>query len=112
MTRPGWLAAEREGVGLKCILFFGDLHCPNEARKRGMCEAHYRRWRSGARGAVLNRGRLLHAKKRPLEKMLKEICRVQAEVITDQWNMLQDAGWIVRFASMAIEEGLVLCTGR
>ena len=86
---------------MKCILFFGDLHCPNESRKRGMCEAHYRRWRSGARGSVLNRGRLLHAKNRPLDKILKAICRVQAEVITDQGNRLQDAGWIVSFASMA-----------
>ena len=65
-----------------------------------MCEAHYRRWRSGARGAVLNRGRLLHAKKRPSDRILKAICRVQAEVITDQGNILLDAGWIVTFSSI------------
>ena len=86
---------------MKCSLYFGILPCPNEARKRGMCTAHYQRWMRGARGEVLNRGRLLHAKKMPLEKMLKEICRVQAEMITDQGNRLQDAGWIVSFASMA-----------
>ena len=102
---------------MKCSLYFGILHCPNEVRLRGMCDAHYQRWMRGARGEVLNRGRLLHAKKRPLEKMplekmLKEICRVQAEVIADQGNMLQYSGFIVSFASMAIEEGLVLCTGR
>ena len=89
-----------KGSGLKCILFFGDLHCPNEARKRGMCTAHYQRWIRGARGEVLNRGRLLHAKKRPSDKILKAICRVQAEALSDQWNMLQDSGWIVSFASM------------
>ena len=86
---------------MKCSLYFGVHHCPNEARKRGMCTAHYQRWIRGDRGEDLNRGRLLRAKKRPLEEILKEICRVQAEVISDQGNMLQDSGFIVSFASMA-----------
>ena len=70
-----------------------------------MCFAHYQRWMSGARGEVLNRGRLLHAKnvkKRPLEEILKEICRVQAEVINDQERKLHAAALIISFASMEI----------